>query len=62
MKRGVYMEIIKDKKNYIVKENITSWTVVLKNNDIITISIKVPKNNCHTFKELKNYILTNKIF
>jgi len=36
--------------------------VVLKNNVIISISIKVPKNNFNIFEELKNYRLINKIF
>ena len=55
------MIIEKNGKAYIVKENNASWTLSTAEG-IVSISYKVPKDDCPTFDALKAYVMESNLF
>lgn len=55
------MTIEKNGKIYTAKENKASWTVSAAA-DRVTVSVKVPKDDCPTFDALKAYVVASDLF
>jgi hypothetical protein len=55
------MIIKKGEKIYIIRENIKSWSAETDVNGV-KIRYNISKSDYPTFKELENYITTDKLF
>lgn len=55
------MIITKNNKVYSVEEKKTKW-VVSAEDGALSVSYDVPKNNCKTPEELKEYVISNDLF
>lgn len=55
------MEIKKNGKNYLVKENKNSWTLELVVGKIV-VSYNIKKSDCSAIEDLELYIAHNDLF